>query len=199
MNLRGNVQHIPSQNGGGVVGWQAMKDGNPSLLVVSCFFFGLWGLERKSHSRYFWAWFKMQCACNSCWDITVHMQLLLNQSTTHLTSPSLKNISTCLVNLLFASYSKQFGLVNGDAKFVLIPRNECQSLPSNIHWPWINHTIYYCFISLHHLHLVGLVCWFQSKTMLLHKPHCLVWHIIIYWQIMTSDQELLNKIENVIL
>ena len=52
-----------------------------------------------------------------------------------------ENISTCLVNLLFASYSKQFGLVNGDAKFVLIPRNECQSLPSNIHWPWINHTI----------------------------------------------------------
>ena len=83
------------------------------------------------------------------------------------------NVS-CKSTIYFASYSKQFGLVNGDAKFVLIPRNECQSLPSNIHWPWINHTIYYCFISLHHLHLVGLVCWFQSKTMLLHKPHCLV-------------------------
>ena len=25
-------------------------------------------------------------------------------------------------------------------------------------------TTLYCFISLHHLHLVGLVCWFQSKN-----------------------------------
>lgn len=114
---------------------------NPSFFGCFMFFFWFVRLQKISHSRYFWAWFKMQCACNSCWDITVHVQLLLNQSTTHLTSPSLKNISTCLVNLLFASYSKQFGFVNGDAKFVLIPRNECQSLPANIHWPWINHTI----------------------------------------------------------
>ena len=43
-------------------------------------------------------------------------------------------------------------------------------------------TTLYCFISLHHLHRVSLVYRFQSKTMLLlHKPHCLVWHIIIYW------------------